>query len=385
MTEKLYYKDSHIRIFDALVTGCEKYRDGWAVTLDKTAFFPEGGGQPGDTGVLGGVRVTDTRESGGEVIHYTDAPLEIGTKVTGELNFEQRLRRMQNHSGEHIVSGLVYRLYGFNNTGFHMGADCVTVDFDGELDREALNNIERLANIAVAENVPVKASFPSPGSLKRLKYRSKLELSENVRIVKIKGYDTCACCAPHVLRTGEIGIIKILDFMRHRGGVRISLLCGLDALEDYQKRYESTAEISVLLSKKQHEVAPAVKRVLEELGSLKLSLSEAKKQLAAAKAAAVSQTEGNLLFIETDLDTNTLRELVSLGMNKCTGLCAGFTGTEGDYKYIIGSRQLDMRSIAKDINSALNGRGGGKADMIQGSAACTKKEIEDYFHGKAVF
>ena len=142
------------------------------MTLDKTAFFPEGGGQPGDTGVLGGVRVTDTRESGGEVIHYTDAPLEIGTKVTGELNFEQRLRRMQNHSGEHIVSGLVYRLYGFNNTGFHMGADCVTVDFDGELDREALNNIERLANIAVAENVPVKASFPS-SSLKRLKYRNK--------------------------------------------------------------------------------------------------------------------------------------------------------------------------------------------------------------------
>ncbi len=385
MTEKLYYADSHLKTFMARVLSCDRADRGWAVILDRTAFFPEGGGQPADTGFLGGVRVLDVRECGEDILHYTDGPLEIGSPVFGELDWDKRFRRMQNHSGEHLVSGLVYRLYGFSNVGFHMGADCVTVDFDGELDREALDKIETLANIAVGENLPVKAYFPSPSALKRLKYRSKLELAEHVRIVKIKGYDVCACCAPHVSRTGEIGAIKLLEHERHRGGVRISMLCGLDALEDYRKRYASTAEISALLSAKHHEVAAAVRRVLDDLGALKLGLAEARKQLVLAKAALLPETDGNLCLFEPQLDTDSLRELVTLGMERCGGVCAGFTGVECDWKYVIGSRHADLRKAAKNINRALNGRGGGRPEMIQGAVSCSKKDIEEYFNGKAIF
>jgi alanyl-tRNA synthetase len=383
MTEKLYYTDSHIISFEANIISCEKDRNGWSVILDRTAFFPEGGGQPADTGRLGGVKVLDVREKGGEVRHITEAPLEINTAVTGVIDWDVRFRRMQNHSGEHLVSGLVYKLYKLNNVGFHMGSDIVTVDFDGELDRAALDNIELLANLAVSEDLPVKAYFPSSASLKRLKYRSKLDLTENVRIVKIKGYDTCACCAPHVNKTGEIGIIKLLDFMRHRGGVRVSMLCGLDALTDFRKRYESTAEISSLLSVKQHETAPAVRRLLDEEAALKLSLNEIRKQLVAAKAALITEAEGNLLLFEPSLDADSLRELVTIGMDRCNGICAGFTGGEGDWRYVIGSRHTDMRQAAKEINTALHGRGGGRGDMIQGGLACTRVEIESYFSRKS--
>jgi alanyl-tRNA synthetase len=231
----------------------------------------------------------------------------------------------------------------------------------------------------------VKAYFPSPSALKRLKYRSKVELDENVRIVKIKGCDVCACCTPHVSRTGEIGIIKLLGHERRRGGVRISMLCGLDALEDYRKRLESTAEISALLSAKQREVATAVRRLLDELGGLKLGLAEARKQLVMAKAALLPETDENLVFFEPELDPDSLRELVTLGMARCGGVCAGFTGAEGDWKYVIGSRNADLRKAAKEINKALNGRGGGRPEMIQGAVSCSKKDIEEYFNGKAIF
>jgi alanyl-tRNA synthetase len=379
MTEKLYYTDSHIISFEAGIISCEKYGNSWSVILDRTAFFPEGGGQPADTGMLGGVNVLDVREKGGEVRHITGAPLEAGKVVRGLIDWDVRFRRMQNHSGEHLVSGLAYKLYGLNNVGFHMGGDFVTVDFDGELDRVMLDNIERLANIAVSENVPVKAYFPNSAVLNRLKYRSKLDLTENVRIVNIKGYDTCACCAPHVNKTGEIGIIKLLDFMRHRGGVRVSMLCGMDALIDYRRRYESTAEISSLLSVRQYETAQAVRRLLDEEAALKLSLNGIRKQLVEVKATLITETEGNLLLFEPMLDADSLRELVTLGMDRCNGICAGFTGGEGDWKYVIGSRHTDMRQAAKDINTALHGRGGGKCEMIQGSFACTRVEIESYF------
>lgn len=233
-TEKLYYIDSHMFAFEAKVLDCRREKSGWAVTLDRTAFFPEGGGQLADTGYIGSVRVTDVQERGGEILHYTDAPLEPGLAVSCRLDDEQRLRRMQNHSGEHIVSGLIHGGYGYDNVGFHMGAECMTIDFSGELDWEQLMDIEQRANETVRADIPVHVWFPDTEELAQLEYRSKLELTENVRIVEIGDVDRCACCAPHVSRTGEVGVIKILDCQRHRGGVRVSVVCGMDAVEDYR-------------------------------------------------------------------------------------------------------------------------------------------------------
>ena len=262
MTTKLYEEDSHLREFSARVLDCRKEGDGWAVILDRTAFFPEGGGQEGDRGELENVRVLDTRIRDGEILHLTDGPLEPGSTAVGRLDWDLRFRRMQDHSGEHIVSGLVYQKYGYNNVGFHLGDGEVTLDFSGELTGPQLEEIELLANRAVTANLPVQTWYPDEEELAATEYRSKLDLTENVRLVRIPGIDTCACCAPHVKRTGEIGLIKILDFMRHRGGVRVHILCGMDALADYGARYRVTREISALLSAKQLETPGAVRRTL---------------------------------------------------------------------------------------------------------------------------
>lgn len=379
MTEKLYEQDSHRAEFRARVTECRSVDEGFEIVLDQTAFFPESGGQYGDRGSLNGIPVLDTKIRNGIILHKTAEPIPAGTEVEGRLNWELRFRRMQNHSGEHIVSGLVHKKYGFDNVGFHLGDGDVTLDFNGELNREQLREIEAEANGAVWSDIPLHIWFPDSSALERLNYRSKLELTENVRIVEIPGYDICACCAPHVNRTGEIGMIKILDFMRHRGGVRVHILCGRDALEDYDSRYGNTLEISGMLSAKQRETAEAVRRKCEELAELRQKLNEANRLVVRFKTECLPETEGNLCFIEENLDMLTLRELVNAGMQKCTGICGGFTGREGEWQYIIGSRTVDLRKASKEINAAISGRGGGKPEMIQGSSAAKREQLLHYF------
>ena len=381
MTEKLYDLDSHLREFTARVISCEQDGKRWAVRLDRTAFFPEGGGQAADTGFLGSARVLDVQEDAGDILHYTDGPLGAGETVTGTLDWQQRFRRMQNHSGEHILSGLVHARYGYRNVGFHLGDGDVTVDFAGELSREQLDELETAVNLAIAENVTVQAWYPSPEELAALDYRSKLELTENVRLVRIEGYDLCACCAPHVSRTGEIGSLRILDFMRHRGGIRLHMLCGLDALEDARMRYRATLAISGLLSVPQADTPAAVERTLRELEETRQALAGEKRRWLKLRSDALPETEANLCIFEEDLDPVSLRELVNAGMEKTPGICAAFTGQDGDWKYIIGSRKVDLRSLAKEINAAIGGRGGGRPEMIQGSCTADRKQIEAYFIG----
>ena len=378
MTEKLYYKDSHLFTFEAAVLDCREEKKGYSVVLDKTAFFPAGGGQLADTGVLGGVRVLDVHERGGEIRHYTDAPLEIGAHVEGFVDAEQRLRRMQNHSGEHILSGLVHNAYGFDNVGFHMGAECIIIDFSGELTWEQLTELETRANEVVRQNIPLHIWFPDENELKSLEYRSKLELTENVRIVEIPGVDRCACCAPHVERTGEVGIVKILDSQRHRGGVRVSVVCGLDALEDYRARQESVTEISRALSAKRGEVTQAVQRVLNEQQGMKERCDALSLALIRYMADAEGERDGNIVLFSDVLGEIAQRELVSLLMPKAGGFAAVFTGSDRDgWRYIIGSLHRDLRAGARQINAAIDGPGGGTPHMIQGSARAVREKIED--------
>lgn len=379
-TEKLYYKDSHCFEFTALVLDCRDTPKGPAVILDRTAFFPEGGGQQADTGSLGEAKVLDVQEKAGEILHYCDRPLEPGETVEGRLDAEQRLVRMQNHSGEHVVSGLAHKLFGCENVGFHMGEDFVTIDFDRELSREQLMEIETLANRAVREDLPVSCTFPEPEVLKSLEYRSKLELTENVRIVEIPGVDRCACCAPHVERTGEIGLIKVLDWERHRGGLRLSLACGMLALRDYRVKQENISAISQALSSKRHETAAAVERLLQEQQKSKERIAALSLELARYMAEDREETEGNICVFDSVLDEVALRELVNLLMEKCRGIAAAFSGDDRrGYRYIMGSRELDMRSLAKELNSLIEGRGGGKARMIQGSASASAAAIAAVF------
>ena len=375
-TEKLYYIDSHLFDFEATVLDCRKTEKGWAAILDRTAFFPEGGGQPADTGFIASIPVTDVQEQGGEILHFCGEAPPMGAHLPCRVEREQRLVRMQNHSGEHIVSGLAHELYGCENVGFHMGEDCMTIDFDRELSWQQLMEVETLANRAVRDNLPVLCSFPEGEVLQTLEYRSKLDLTENVRIVEIPGIDRCACCAPHVERTGEIGLIKILDAERHRGGVRLSLCCGMLALRDYRVKQENIAAISQALSAKRQETAEAVSRLLSEQQKNKERIAALSMELARLKAEDCPATEGNLCVFDNVLDEVALRELVNLLMEKCGGIAAAFSGSdEAGYRYIMGSRHVDLRRCAKEINRLIDGRGGGKPQMIQGSAAASAEQI----------
>ena len=377
MTEKLYYTDSHIHEFSARVLSCEKAKKGFAVVLDKTAFFPEGGGQPADTGLIGPAAVRDVQEQNGEILHYTDQALTSGQEYACALDWEQRLCRMQNHSGEHIVSGITHKLYGFDNVGFHMGAECMTIDFSGELSWEQLTGIETLANQAVRDDLPVTATFPDPEALSSLEYRSKLELTRDVRIVEIPGVDRCACCAPHVKRTGEIGLIKLLSAERHRGGVRIELVCGMDALRECRLMQENVTAISGLLSARRAKSAAAVERVLAEQARLKERVAELSMALAQLKAESIGYTEGNICVFDNVLDEVALRELVNLLVEKCSGMAGAFSGSdEAGYLYIIGSKNIDLRARSREINAAINGKGGGTPEMIRGRAASTAENIQ---------
>jgi len=380
MTEKLYYADSHLRRFTAAVIACTSGAQGFAVELDRTAFFPEGGGQPADTGTLGGVRVSDVQERGGRILHYTDGPITPGAAVTGELDWEQRFRRMQAHTGEHIVSGAAHSLYGCTNVGFHMGADGVIVDFDRELTQKQLETLEQQANAAVFADLPVTAFFPDPAALAQLDYRSKLDLTEDVRLVEIEGVDLCACCAPHVSRTGEIGAVRIVDAMRHRGGVRLRLLCGWAAWEDALWKHACVAEISAALSAKQRETPTAVARLQAELAAEKQAQLQLKQALLRQMLAAVPETDGNFCLFDDTLDPITLRELVNAALPRIGGICGVFSGADGrGYRYILASRTVDLRAEADAVNRALSGRGGGTPEMIQGSVAAPRAAIEAYF------
>lgn len=380
MTEKLYETNSHMDKFNATVLSCEKSNNGYMVVLDKTAFFPEGGGQNADTGYLDKAAVTDVQIKNGIIVHYTDLPLTVGTSVNGRIDWKQRFIRMQNHSGEHIVSGIIHKKYGFNNVGFHMGNEDITLDIDGVLDREQLDEIEYEANLAVSKNIIVKTEYPSPEKLSALDYRSKLDITENVRIVTIDGYDMCACCAPHVKATGEIGIIKLLDFIHYKNGLRIHMLCGFSALADYKTKYRNNLEISNMLSSKRDETANAVARLLDENAKLKQEIHSLKKNYIKYKCACIEPTDNNICVFEENMDMNTLREYANEIIQKCGNICAAFSGNDKDgYIYVILSRSIPLRALSKAINSAISGRGGGRDDILQGQSHAKRADIEKYF------
>lgn len=378
MTEKLYELDSYVRSFTAVVEECAPCDNGYAVRLSRTAFFPEGGGQAADSGTLGGLNVKNVQIVEGEIRHYVDAPLAVGSKVEGVLDWETRFSRMRHHTAEHIVCSIANRWHGLNNVGFHLGSEDVTLDLDGELSREQIDAIEDEANRVVAANVAVTATIPTAEELAKAVYRSKKELDGEVRLVTIDGVDCCACCAPHVARTGEIGLIKLLDFIRYKGGVRIHLLCGDAALADYRLRYTQSAEISAKLSVKQYDLTVAVERLLAERDGLKLALRAANRRIADMQVASVEPTDKSMCLIGEDWDTETLRRVVNGLTERCGGLCAAYSGADGAYSYVLGGTG-DIKAATKHMNEALNGRGGGDHRQSQGRVQASEAQIRAYW------
>ncbi len=377
MAQRLYYENQYIKEFSASVLSCTQGKNGFEVILDKTAFFPEGGGQPGDTGFIGTAKVVDTVEKDGEVIHICSEAVE-GGKTECKLDFEKRFTNMQQHTGEHIFSGVLHSVCGYDNVGFHMGEHSITVDFNGVVTAEELCRIERLSNEAVYKNIPVEAIYPSEDEIENYSYRSKKEIDGQIRLTKIEGVDLCACCGTHVAFTGEVGLIKAVSMMNYKSGVRITLQIGRKALDDYCEKNKSVYEISNLLKAKTDEIAPAVERVLAQLHESRLAYSVLKKELFALKAKDACGEK--YIAFDDGGSADDARIFADLLADK-VGIAAAFSGNDDDgYKYAIVSRESDVREIGKALNSACSGRGGGKPDMVQGSVCSTRSEIESFWN-----
>ena len=378
-TKKLYYEDVYKKEFTAKVLECRQGKKGYEVILDQTAFYPEGGGQPGDTGSLGEAAVTDVHEKNGELIHCTDRALEPGTEVQGQINWARRFDLMQQHSGEHIVSGLVHEAFGYDNVGFHMGSDVITIDFSGMLDEAQMAEIEAKANQIIWENQEVEIFYPSEEELKELEYRSKKELSGWVRIVRFPGADTCACCGTHVTRTGEIGIVKLLSVVKFREGVRMEMISGRRVLDYLNMVNEQNRQISVKLSAKMDKTAQAVARLQDENFALKGRVHSLEENFIVNEAAKWNDCENPLLF-ENGMEAGSVQKLADAVLQVCKGRCAVFSrNADGSYKYAMGEKDGDLRQFTKDMNAALNGRGGGKPFFVQGSVQASEKEIRAFF------
>ena len=379
-TQRLYYEDSYINEFTAKAISCEK-RDGfYAIILDKTAFFPEGGGQKSDSGFIGAIKVFDVQEENGEIIHKSKEEIKINEEYTCKIDWEKRFLRMQNHTGEHIISGIVNRKYGYDNVGFHLDDEYVTFDFNGELTREQLDEIEDEANEIIYKNIKVNTYFPTEKELTTLEYRSKLELTEDVRIVTIDGVDVCACCAPHVNSTAEVGIIKLLDFMKHRGGVRIVMKAGKLALLDYRDKYKNALAISNLLSVKQHDIFTATEKFYNDLSEERRKFFEYRLSVAERDKENLTEINGSLILVTSGYDSDMMREIVNFAVEKTSEYGAVFSGNDNDgYSFVIASKSQDMNILRNKLNEKLNARGGGRDGMIQGKAATTKENIINFF------
>ena len=378
MTKRLYYEDAYCREFDARVMDCREGKQGWEVVLDQTAFYPEGGGQPADEGTLGEAKVLDVKEGGEEVVHLCDRPLEPGSAVHGTLDWDRRFRFMQQHSGEHIFSGIVHRIFGYDNIGFHMGKDCVTVDFSGMLSEEDIAQVERAANEAVLADLEILEDYPSREALGRLDYRSKKELEGQVRIITIPGSDVCACCGTHVKRTGQIGPIKAVASEHYKTGIRISLQIGWKALEDYEEKHRNIKEISALLSAPPQETAEAVRKLQEQLQELKAANVALKQKQLDRLVEEVPEGTGRVIRFVEDLNPVEVRMLADRLAQKAD-FVAVFSGNDGEgYKYVMCSASMDVAALGKKFNEALNGRGGGRNPMVQGSVMAERAKIEEF-------
>lgn len=383
-TEKLYYENAFLREFGAQVLSCAPEKGGFAVVLDRTAFYPEGGGQPADRGTLNGVPVADVHERDGQIVHLCESPLEPGARVTGSIDWDRRFDHMQQHSGEHIISGILCALYGCDNVGFHLGADTVTIDYNRELTEGEVLEAERLSNETIYRDAPAEISWTEPEELSALSYRSKKELFGRVRIVRFPGADCCACCGTHVLRAGQVGMIKVLSCQKFREGVRLEIMCGGRAYRHLSAVFEQNREAARSLSVKPMETAGAVERLKAELAGEKARAALLEEAVFAGIAEERREKGDTLLFREA-MRPDSVRKLADAVAKASGGLAAVFSGEDGRFSYaLIRSDSGDISPLVREMNAALHGRGGGRGGIAQGGVEAEKSAIETFFAEKGI-
>ena len=377
--EKLYYNDPFLREFSATVLECADWKGKPALVLDRTAFYPEGGGQPADHGFINDVTVLDVHEKDGVVFHIVEKPVENVENVLCRIDWNRRFDHMQQHSGEHIISGILCEMFHCDNVGFHMGADTVTIDYNADITWEQAMEAQRRANAVIAADVAAEITYPSPEELAALDYRSKKELSGQVRIVRFPTADCCACCGTHVLRAGQVGLVKILSCQKFRDGVRMEILCGNRALEFFDTVYDQNRAVAQALSVKMHATAAAVDRLQEELANTKHQAALLETQLF-TQTAQTYASAGDVVVFQTPMQPASVRRLCDAVAKECGGLCAVFAGENGQYNYALGRADgADISALVKSMNAALKGRGGGRNGFAQGTAAASQQEIEAFF------
>lgn len=411
-TIRLYDNDAYATEFEATVLSCEPKADAdnlYEVVLDQTLFFPEEGGQSPDKGVINGINVVDVQIKNGVITHTVDIAvteneasgdtdkiendkikldktkldtISAGSHVAGKIDWQHRFYNMQQHSGEHIFSGIVHSRFGFENVGFHLSDSVVTMDFSGVISPEDIADVEREVNVAITKNIPIEITYPSKAELESLEYRSKIEIEGQVRIVTVPGYDVCACCAPHVKRTGEIGMLKVMNYQNYKGGVRISILCGFRALEAFRQKSEIISELMGIFTTNQEAIVDNVTKLKAANQSLKSELGTAKAELMDYKIVSLPTDIDNAILFEADLDSNAARGCVNKLVEKYSGVSAVFTGNDDNgYSFIIGSKNVDCNNIAAALRNKLEARGGGKPVMVQGSVKAARKDIEKVLDG----
>ncbi len=377
-TRKRYYEDPHCSRFTARVLSCRPGEGGYRVVLDATAFYPEGGGQAADTGTLGGAAVLHVSHQGEEVIHLCDAPLTVGSEVEGILDYEKRFLRMQQHTGEHMVSGILHRRFGCHNTGFHMGQDVITIDFDTPIPPEALPEIEAEANAALWQNLPVRCWYPEPEELRGLSYRTKRPLPWPVRMVEIPGVDRCACCGTHVTATGEVGLIKLLSAVGFRGGTRMEMACGAQALGILNTAWLQNKQVSQAFSVQPEQTGQAARHMNALLAGKDGRILELQRRIFAGIAEGYAGSEPALHF-EPALTAPGLQELADAMARQCPAAAVFSPGDDGSFGFCLVSREEDLRPLGKALTQGLSGRGGGRAAIQQGRVRAGRQEIEDFF------
>ena len=396
-TREIYYEDAYLAEFDATVLECSvREKGGFSVTLDATAFFPEQGGQSSDVGILRTpegkeISVSHTCIKDGIISHITDEPVPEGTPVHGIIDWKHRFSNMQQHTGEHIFSGIVNTRFGYDNVGFHLSDKEVTMDYSGPLSAEDIRDIELEVNRAIWKNVSVRCDFPSEEELETIDYRSKKELSGQIRIVTVEGYDVCACCAPHVLRTGEIGILKVVSCQNYKGGVRVSILCGQRALEYLGQCQSIINELTGFFTTGSDKLMESVKRQKDEVFELKGSLSEARTRLLDYEMKELSDEAGRrgvFLLRDEASDGNEMRKAANALAERFTGISGVLVPAgNGGYRYILvsGSDGESAKDLQQQLFDKFGAKGGGSPQMVQGSLSCDNiSEVIRFLEEKSV-
>ena len=388
-TNQLYYQQCYSTSFSSIVLECKTKEQNanckdndilYLIVLENTLFYPEGGGQPADKGTLNGMPVLDVQEKDGIIYHTVSQPFPVSKTIEGTIDWAHRYDLMRNHTAEHIISGIVHEMWGYDNVGFRMGKDVITLDFNGKLSIEDVIMLEKMANQKAAENKEVLVHFPDNDALHRMHYRSKKALTGSVRIVEVPGADICACCGLHVARTGEVGLIKILSVQSYKGGVRLSMVAGDRALADYCEKSENIQKISVCLSAPPNQAAKAVQALKEERDALRYALTQCQRELFMQKLNSLPDGIETAVFIESTMDSKQVKNLTNLALEKASHYAAVFAGDDQNgYSFMIATKRADAQEIAKGFQEAFGCKAGGSKEFIQGKVLAEGEKIKAYF------